>query len=251
MNKFITTTAALALAGTASVAHAGDWTANVSVSNNYLWRGLTQSENKPAVSGGIDYAHESGIYVGTWVSNVEYASGTDSSGDAFSYENDWYIGYAGEYNGISYDFGFLFYNYDEEANFDFGELYGSLGYMGFSVTAYVLTHTEADESDGIANAGQAYDLGFGSTYYISADYAFEIKDGLELGLHVGYYDGDFVDSFNFANGTFDYVDYNVSLSKGGFGFVVSHTDLDDSGDIGLQNGSVKFVVSYTVDFDLG
>ena len=30
----------------------------------------------------------------------------------------------------------------------------------------------------------------------------------------------------------------------------SATDLDDSGDIGLQNGSVKFVVSYTVDFDL-
>ncbi|MEQ8231801.1 MAG: TorF family putative porin, partial [Gammaproteobacteria bacterium] len=129
MNKFISTTAALTLAGATSMAaHAGDWTANVSVSNNYLWRGLTQSENKPAVSGGIDYAHESGIYVGTWVSNVEYASGTNPSGDAFSYENDWYIGYAGEYNGISYDFGYLFYNYDEEANFDFGEFYGSVGY---------------------------------------------------------------------------------------------------------------------------
>lgn len=246
MNRILATAAALTLAGTASMgAQAGDWTANVSMSNNYLWRGLTQTENGPAVSGGIDYAHESGFYVGTWISNVEYAGG-----DAFSYENDWYIGYAGEYNGLSYDFGFLYYNYDEEADFDFGEIYGSLGYMGLSVTAWVLTHTEANESDGIANAGRRYDLDFGSTFYISADYAYEIKEGLELGLHVGYHDGDFVDSFNFGNGTFDYVDYNVSLSKGGFGFVVSHTDLDDSGDIGLQNGSVKYVVSYTVDFDL-
>lgn len=244
-NRILSTIGVLALTGAASFSAQADFTANISVSNNYLWRGLTQTTNDPALSGGIDYAHESGIYIGTWVSNVDYGDG-----DAFSYENDLYIGYAGEYEGISYDFGFLYYNYDEEADFDFGEIYGSLGYKGLSVTAYVLTHTEADESDGIANAGRRYDLGFGSTYYISGDYSYEIRDGLELGFHVGYHDGDFVDSFNFANGTFDYWDYNISISKGGFSFLISDTDLDDSGDIGFQNGSVKYVVSYTVDFDL-
>ena len=132
MNRLLATAAALTLAGTASMgAHAGDWTANVSMSNNYLWRGLTQTENEPAVSGGIDYAHDSGFYIGTWISNVEYAAG-----DAFSYENDWYIGYAGEYNGISYDFGFLYYNYDEEADFDFGEIYGSIGYSSYGSSHY-------------------------------------------------------------------------------------------------------------------
>ncbi|MEX2481292.1 MAG: TorF family putative porin [Gammaproteobacteria bacterium] len=246
MNKLISTTAALTLAGATSLsAHAGSFTGNISASNNYLWRGLTQTTNEPAVSGGIDYAHDSGFYIGTWASNVQYASD-----DVFSYEHDIYVGYAGEYNGVSYDFGYLYYNYDEEGDIDFGELYGSLGYMGFSVTAWLFAHTENDESNGLANIGRNYDYGFGSTYYISGDYEVDIYNGLMLGLHVGYHDGDFVDGFNFADGTFDYFDYNASLSKGGFGFVVSHTDLGGGrGDNGLQNGSVKFVVSYTVDFD--
>ncbi len=249
MNKLIPIATALALASGGSMsASAGDFTANISASNNYLWRGLTQSENEPAVSGGIDYAHDSGLYVGTWVSNVSYATP-----DTFSYEHDMYVGFAGEYNEISYDFGYLYYNYDEQADFDFGEIYGSLGYKGFSVTAYILAHTEADENIGVGEDGGDYDFGFGSAFYISGDYVFEIREGLELGLHVGYHDGDFVDAFNFADGTYEYVDYNISLAKGGFGFVVSHTDIGDNTTqnvSGLHNDSVKFVVSYTVDFDL-
>ena len=249
MNNFSKTAAALALAGTASLnAQAGDWTANAGFSNNYLWRGLTQSENQVAVSGGIDYAHDSGFYVGTWVSNVEY--GDD---DPFSYEHDLYIGYAGEYNGVSYDIGYLYYNYDEEADFDFAEIYGSIGYMGFSFTAYVYAHGEADEEIGIGVTGSEYDLDFGNAFYLSADYAYAVGEtGVEIGLHLGYHEGDFVDAFNFQNGTDDYLDWNVSVSKGGFGFMVSGTDLDsDEGRlVDSQNDSVKFVVSYTMDIDL-
>ena len=112
MNKLIPIATALALAGAGTSVNAGDFTANISASNNYLWRGLTQSENEPAVSGGIDYAHDSGLYVGTWVSNVSYATP-----DTFSYEHDMYIGFAGEYNEISYDFGYLYYNYDQAAEY--------------------------------------------------------------------------------------------------------------------------------------
>lgn len=249
MNKLFTRTASTAvLLAAATTANAGDFTANVSASNNYLWRGLTQSDNEAAVSGGIDYGHDSGFYVGTWVSNVNYGAN-----DSFSYEHDMYVGYAGEFGEISYDFGYLYYNYDEQADFDFGEVYGSVAWKGLSVTAYILAHTEANESQGVGEDGGIYDFDFGSAYYISGDYAFEIREGLELGLHVGYHDGDFVDAFNFGDGTFDYVDYNVSLSKGGFGFVVSHTDIGDNptqNANGLNNDSVKFVVSYTVDFDL-
>lgn len=247
MNKLTSTTAALALASASGLALAGDWTANASFSNNYLWRGLTQTENEPAISGGIDYAHDSGFYVGTWVSNVSYATP-----DTFSYEHDLYIGYAGEYNGISYDIGYLYYNYDEQADYDFGEIYGSLGYMGFSVTAYVFAHGETDEDVGIPVIGKPYDLDFGNAFYISGDYSFEIKEGLELGAHVGYHEGDFVDAFNFLNGADSYVDWNVSVSKAGFSFMVSGTDLSDKdgGAVDLFNNSIKYVVSYTLDIDL-
>ena len=42
-----------------------------------------------------------------------------------------YGGFAGEAGGISYDIGYLYYNYDAEAEFDFGEVYGSIGFGAF------------------------------------------------------------------------------------------------------------------------
>lgn len=223
-------------AGQVSIAHAGSLSANASATNNYIWRGLTQTMNEVAVQGGIDYAADNGFYIGTWASNVEYAPGDD-----FSYEHDIYFGYSGESDGISYDVGYLYYNYDGAANFDFAEIYGTIGVDAFSFTAYVLAHTEADEAPG-------QDFGFGQAYYLSADYSTEIRDGVELGFHVGYHDGDFNEAFNGVPGS--YIDYNVSLAKDGFSFMVTSTDLDDAGSDGLDNDQVKFVVGYAVDFEL-
>ena len=64
-----------------------EWSANAAMTNNYLWRGLTQSINEAALQGGVDYADDSGFYIGTWASNVSY-----DSDDAYSYEHDIYFG---------------------------------------------------------------------------------------------------------------------------------------------------------------
>ena len=213
-----------------------EFTANVGVTNNYIWRGLTQSENVAAVQGGIDFAAGNGFYAGTWASNVSYAPG-----DVFSYEHDVYFGFSGEAGDVSYDVGYLYYNYDEEAEFDFGEIYGSIGYGGFSATLNILANTEADE-------GEGQDFGFGQAYYLSLDYGTEVGDGVELGFHVGYHDGDFNEAFNGVPGS--YTDYNVSLAKNGFSFMITGTDLDDAGPEGLDNDAIKFVVGYSMDFDL-
>ncbi|GAB5413582.1 MAG: TorF family putative porin [Congregibacter sp.] len=235
--KAIAVATAIASCALTAPTQAGDLSANVSVTNNYIWRGLTQTENESAVQGGIDYADDSGFYVGTWVSNVNYGPS-----DVYSYEHDMYFGYAFEAGGVSWDFGYLYYNYDKEAEFDFGEVYARVGLGGFSAAAYVLTNTEADEADG-------QDFGAGGTYYLSADYGFTVGDGIDIGLHVGYHDGDFAEAFN---GTDDgYFDYNISLSKGGFGFMI--TDTNASGPAaggGFDNDQVKFVVSYSVGVDL-
>jgi uncharacterized protein (TIGR02001 family) len=238
MNKvrLLSMTASAALLTLAGVTHAGEWSANAGVSSNYLWRGLTQTENEAAVSGGIDYVADSGFYVGTWASNVNYAAG-----DVFSYEHDLYAGFSGEAGSISYDVGYLYYNYDSEAEFDFGEVYASISVAGFTLGTYLLANTEADEGE-----GQSFD--FADTYYLYADYAFEIRKGLELGFHVGHHDGDFNEAFNGVPG--GYTDANVSLSKDGFSFKVSKTNLDDVGADSLDNDAVKFVVSYSVDIAL-
>lgn len=228
--------AAAALLGATSAHAESELTANVGVSNNYIWRGLTQNENTAAVSGGIDFAAGNGFYAGTWVSNVSYAPA-----DVFSYEHDVYFGFSGAMGEIGYDVGYLYYNYDDEANFDFGEIYGSVSFNGFSVGLNLLANTEADE-------GPGQDFGFGQAYYVSFDYATEIRPGLELGLHVGRHDGDFNEAFNGVPDS--YTDWNVSLAKDGFSFMITTTDLTDSGPEGLDNDAMKFVVGYSVDFEL-
>ena len=227
---------ALTTAGLTAAPSYAEITANASVTSNYIWRGLTQTTNDAAVQGGIDYANESGFYAGTWVSNVNY--GAD---DVYSYEHDLYFGFSGESGDISYDVGYLYYNYDAEAEFDFAEVYGSVGFGGLSVTLSLLAHTEADE-------GEGRDYGFGQASYISVDYGFPVLNGAEVGIHVGYHQGDFAEDFNVVPD--GYADYGVSLSKDGFSFAITGTDLDDSGADGFDNDSIKFTVGYAVDFEL-
>ncbi|MFT4633052.1 MAG: hypothetical protein ACI8PP_003188 [Candidatus Pseudothioglobus sp.] len=224
------------LLASAGAVQADDLTANAAASNNYIWRGLTQSVNEAAVSGGIDYTMDNGFYVGTWASNVSYGAG-----DNFSYEHDIYGGYAGEAGGIGYDVGYLYYNYDDAANFDFGEIYASITLSAFTLGMNVLSNTEADE-------GLNQDFGFGKASYVYADYATEVRDGLELGFHVGYHSGDFNEAFNGVPG--NYTDYNISLSKDGFSFMISDTNLDAVPGDELLNDEMKFVVGYSTDIQL-
>lgn len=233
----LATLAALAGCALAAPTQAGDLTANISVTNNYIWRGLSQTQNEAAVQGGMDYAADNGFYVGTWVSNVKYGPS-----DVYSYEHDVYAGYGFETGNVSWDVGYLYYNYDGEAEFDFGEVYGSVGFGGFSASLFVLTNTEADEGD-----GQEFDAG--GTYYAAVDYGFEVGDGIEVGLHLGYHDGDFAEAFNGTDG--GYYDWNVSLAKSGFAFML--TDSNASGPAaegGFDNDQLKVVISYSVDIDL-
>ena len=76
MKSTITLIASALLAGLAitAPAHAFDLSANAAVTNNYIWRGLTQTTNDAAVQGGIDLNTDVGFYVGTWVSNVNYGA---------------------------------------------------------------------------------------------------------------------------------------------------------------------------------
>ena len=197
--------------------------ANVAATSNYLWRGVTQTDDAAAISGGIDYAHESGFYAGTWASNIDFD-------DDASYELDFYLGFSGEISeGVGYDVGYIYYAYPDSAEvdstneYDFGEIYGSLSYSYFSVSA----------SYGINNDDGAEFAD--SSLYLSGDAEFEVAEGLTLALHVGSYDFD-------KDYGEDYVDYGVSLSKGGFSFGLSDTDMD--------NDDLKVVVSYAIDIDL-
>lgn len=190
--------------------------ANAAVTSNYLWRGITQSNDDAAVSGGIDFESKSGAYVGTWVSSLGGSS-----------EFDFYAGYTGEAGDITYDIGYIFYGYPSSvastADADFSEVYLSLGYDALTLGVSVLADAE-------------WDADFADDIYYSAEYAIDVE-GLEVGFHAGFYDTD----ASFAEGNvYDGYDLGVSISKNGFTFGINDH----------ENTNSTVYVSYSVDFDL-
>lgn len=90
-----------------------DWTftANVGLYSQYVFRGLSQTNEKPALQGGLDLAHKSGFYVGTWGSNISWLSDATPAVSA-SLEWDLYGGYKGQItDDLGYDVGLLYYYY--------------------------------------------------------------------------------------------------------------------------------------------
>jgi uncharacterized protein (TIGR02001 family) len=97
-------------------------TANVTVASSYIYRGLTQTNNKPAIQGGFDYAHESGFYVGNWNSNISWISDSynavstpakSAPSTTAPIEMDFYAGIKKELigEGFASDLGILQYYY--------------------------------------------------------------------------------------------------------------------------------------------
>ena len=107
-------------------------TGNLGLTSDYRFRGVSQTQNAPAVQGGIDYAHKSGFYVGNWNSSVSSQVYTNGAG----VEGDLYAGYKKEiFKGISIDIGSYNYFYPRAttsaktgSNFDTYEGYVGLGY---------------------------------------------------------------------------------------------------------------------------
>jgi len=109
-------TSVAAFAEEAAAPEVSPITANVTVASSYVYRGLTQTNNKPAIQGGFDYAHESGFYIGNWNSNISWIS--DSYPNAKTpttapIEMDFYAGFKKELfaEGFASDVGVLQYYY--------------------------------------------------------------------------------------------------------------------------------------------
>jgi len=57
----------------------GPFSANLSLTNDYRYRGISQSNFRPAIQGGFDYAHSSGFYIGNWNSSISWISDAASA----------------------------------------------------------------------------------------------------------------------------------------------------------------------------
>src|SRR5438128_942624 len=86
---------------------------NMTLVTDYRFRGISQTLGRPAIQGGFDYAHESGIYLGNWNSNVSSAAGYPGA----NLEMDFYGGYKKAFGDFGLDVGAIYYYYPgSEAN---------------------------------------------------------------------------------------------------------------------------------------
>jgi len=173
--------AALAVSGAAfaqAKAPEPDYTLsyNIGAVTEYRYRGLSQSAREPALQGGIDYAHKSGWYVGTWASTIKWIKDSSLPGCPCAkgpVEIDLYGGYKGTISDdLSYDVGGLEYWYAGNTlknvtgeNANTFELYGALTYKIFTAKySHSLTNlfgTPDSKGSGYLDLSAAVDLGNG------------------------------------------------------------------------------------------
>ena len=221
MKNSIVLATAVASVLTSGIA-AADLSANAGVFSNYIWCGATQTADAAAGQGGIDWGNDSGLYVGTWVSNV-----------VGGYEMDVYAGFAGEAGNVGYDLGVITYQYPVTPDINFTEVYVSGSISGFTVGL----HSTVDAASG--NEGGTFDEG---DLYINGSFDFTAGKS-DVSLYAGSYSFD--NDGAAGVGDVDYVNYGASIGAGGFTFAVDKNDID-----GGTADNVRFTASYSVDFEL-
>ena len=83
---------------------------NVAASSDYVFRGVSQTEEGPAISGGVDLTSGT-FYAGAWASNVAFPGDPDTNA-----EIDLYAGVRPEFAGWNWDFGAVGYFYTGQPN---------------------------------------------------------------------------------------------------------------------------------------
>lgn len=172
MRKTLIATAVLAALAASSSVMAEEaapaehtFTANVTLASEYIYRGIGQTNRKPALQGGFDYSHASGLYAGVWGSNVSWLS--DGRSDvSSSLEVDLYGGYKNTFAGgdWNYDVGVLRYNYpgtypDGYTKADTTELYGAIGWKWLTlkyshvVSSHIFGFTSSNGADNTRGSG--------------------------------------------------------------------------------------------------
>lgn len=197
---------------------AAEHSANVALTSNYVFRGLTASDDGVAVQGGYDIKqskNDMGWYAGVFASTVNNAVD-----DGF--EVDVYGGWKGSFSnqkGLGYDVGVAVYKYSGIESADQQEIYAGINYE----TAYLKLFF-GDTSGG------------GSHNYIDIGATFVVLKDLDLSVHYGRY----------SSTAYDYNDLSASMSmkvKGiDLGLGLTYEDLN-------TDKNIKFIVTASKKFD--
>lgn len=217
--------ASLLLAAGASQAQVSG---TVTATTDYDFRGISQTMEDPALQASVDWADDSGLYLGAWASNVDFGTEAD-------YEIDLYAGFTGEIEGgLGWDLGFVYYYYvPDDDNFEYPEIYAGVNYQMFDAKLwYSNDYAGTDES----------------SFYVEANANFELVEGFGLSLHAGHTRSDGLGAIGD-----DYTDWSVGVTKsfGPFDFEVKYVDTNIDQDLAGDVGDGRAILAVSTTFPWG
>lgn len=214
MRILLTSSVALASALVCGTGYAQEVSGNVTLTSNYIFRGVTQTGDGPAIQGGFDFANE-GFYAGVWGSSVDFSDDT-------TMELDLYAGFTATAGGWDLDFGGIYYLYPDSPqnpSQDFVEVYGGasrdLGGVVFDVK--------------LSYSPEFY-LEVGNAFYLESGLATQIADNVSIDARIG------ASRFDDTPAS-DYEDYQIGAT-----FATEAADFDFRFH-DASNGDSSFVIS--------
>lgn len=166
------------------------------LTSNYMFRGISQSQNNPAAQGGLTYTFPIGLYLSTWGSNTNF---TVPDGKTATSELDAIIGWRNTIGeNFTYDINFDRYNYPGARYGNYNELNSLFIYRFFQLGVSYTSNYAGTHGRGLYTNGTL-------TFNIPPAYLFNFNDVTILG-EFGHYSLS-----NLAG--ISYSDYSIGLNK--------------------------------------
>jgi uncharacterized protein (TIGR02001 family) len=249
MSKMIKSLAAVSVMAASTLSSAAamaEVSMNIGATSNYIWRGVTQTADEAAISGGLDYEHESGLYAGVWTSslgNADAGQGAAGASSPAGAEFDYYAGFGGAFGDFGYDVNVTAITYPQLKKWDFTEVGVSGSYSFFTVGLNRTISSSVDDTAGaeVFIEGDMY-------YYVSA--SAPVAGDLSVGATFGSY--KFQDD-GVGGAALDYNHYQLSVTKsaGDFGDVTlayDKNDMDNDPATDYKEDSGRISVSWAKSF---
>lgn len=231
MRKQLISLALLALMPLAAQAQEEDdsgfnW--NAAATSEYMFRGISQTDDHPAIQAGAGYSWSNGLYIGAWASNVDFGEDTDAEVDTF-------IGWNGDLSdNVNLDVQLNRYNYVGEpdgVDYAYNELIGKLSFAeNYSATLGYTNDFLATETDSI---------------YVAVGGSWEVGNDINLTAGLGYTTVD--EDLSTEDG---YVDYSIGVNRdfGPVNIGLGYIGTDNSAEnlFGKDNAEEKFVLTFAI-----
>ena len=193
---------------------------NAALTSEYVWRGVSQSNEGVAFQTGLTYTSPIGVYATVWGSNVDFGAGDPD------FEVDGIVGFNTDFSdNVNFDVSVIRYMYPGAGDLDWNELDTKTTFLG----SYSLI---------VNYSNDAWATGESGLYYGVAG-SWELPAGLGLAASAGRSD------FSSDAGIHDYADWSVSLSKGFGPATASVGYYESDGDFG-ELGDDRIVLTIAV-----